>query len=70
MSSTTVYVKNIAGTTDDKEIRDFFSFCGKITSLDVQVEEKTKSATLTFGKLCHLPTRYAHPQNRGRCSQY
>lgn len=49
MSATTVYVKNISSQTEDKEIRDFFSFCGKITSLDVQAEGETKSATVTFG---------------------
>lgn len=26
MSATTVYVKNISAETEDKEIRDFFSF--------------------------------------------
>ncbi|KUI53048.1 Protein vip1 [Cytospora mali] len=50
MSATTVYVKNISAQTDDKEIRDFFSFCGKITSLDVQTEGATKSATVVFEK--------------------
>ncbi|KAK7744213.1 Protein vip1 [Cytospora paraplurivora] len=50
MSATTVYVKNISAHTDDKEIRDFFSFCGKITSLDVQSEGESKSATVVFEK--------------------
>lgn len=50
MSSTTVYVKNISSQTEDKEIRDFFSFCGKITSLDVTPEGEAKSATVTFGR--------------------
>lgn len=50
MSATTVYVKNISAQTDDKEIRDFFSFCGKITSLDVKTEGETKSATVVFEK--------------------
>ncbi|KAL8715177.1 MAG: hypothetical protein Q9220_001135 [cf. Caloplaca sp. 1 TL-2023] len=35
MSSTVVHVKNIAHQTSEKEVRDFFSFCGKITSLSV-----------------------------------
>ncbi|PSS03502.1 RNA recognition domain-containing protein [Coniella lustricola] len=48
--SSTVQVKNIAGQTQEKEIRDFFSFCGKITSLEVQEEGETKSATVTFEK--------------------
>lgn len=50
MSATTVHVKNISAHTDDKEIRDFFSFCGKITSLDVQSEGESKSATVVFEK--------------------
>jgi len=45
-----VHVKNISAQTDDKEVRDFFSFCGKITSLDVNNEGDTKSATVTFEK--------------------
>ncbi|KAK0617024.1 hypothetical protein B0T14DRAFT_538682 [Immersiella caudata] len=48
--ATTVNVKNIAAKTDDKEIKDFFSFCGKITSIDVTTEGETKSATVTFEK--------------------
>lgn len=48
--STTVHVKNIAPETDDKGIKDFFSFCGKITSIDVTNEGSTKSATVTFEK--------------------
>ncbi|KAK3384595.1 hypothetical protein B0T24DRAFT_92915 [Lasiosphaeria ovina] len=48
--ATTVYVKNIAAQTDDKEVKDFFSFCGKITSLDVTSEGGSKSATVTFEK--------------------
>lgn len=51
MSATTVHVKGISPQTEDKEIRDFFSFCGKITSLDVKTEGDTKSAEVTFGKL-------------------
>jgi len=48
--ATTVTVKNIASKTDDKEIKDFFSFCGKITSIDVTTEGESKSATVTFEK--------------------
>jgi len=48
--ATTVYVKNIASNTEDKEIRDFFSFCGKINSIDVTTEGATKSATVNFEK--------------------
>ncbi|KAK5661893.1 hypothetical protein OQA88_10002 [Cercophora sp. LCS_1] len=48
--ATTVYVSNIAPNTDDKEIKDFFSFCGKITSINVTPSETSKSATVTFEK--------------------
>jgi len=48
--SSTVYVKNVGGKTDDKEVRDFFSFCGKISSIDITTEGETKSATVTFEK--------------------
>ncbi|KAK4195757.1 hypothetical protein QBC40DRAFT_288591 [Triangularia verruculosa] len=48
--ATTVYVKNIASKTEDKEIKDFFSFCGKINSIDVTSEGETKSATVNFEK--------------------
>ncbi|KAL8912677.1 MAG: hypothetical protein Q9172_007459 [Xanthocarpia lactea] len=54
MSSTVVHVKNIASQTSEKEVRDFFSFCGKITSLSVtpasNAEDSTQSATVTFEK--------------------
>lgn len=48
--SNTVTVKNISAKTDDKEIRDFFAFCGKITDLQVNTEGETKSATVIFEK--------------------
>jgi len=53
MSATTVHVKNIAGKTDDKEVRDFFSFCGKITSIEVTPspsDPTLKTATVVFEK--------------------
>ncbi|KAE8453626.1 hypothetical protein EG329_009137 [Mollisiaceae sp. DMI_Dod_QoI] len=50
MSANTVHVKNISSQTSEKEIRDFFSFCGKITSLDVSKAEPTQNATVTFEK--------------------
>lgn len=47
----TVHVKNIAATTDDKEIKDFFSFCGKITEIKVTPSsDNTKEATVIFDK--------------------
>jgi hypothetical protein len=59
--ATTVYVKNIDSKTEDKEIRDFFSFCGKINSLDVTTEGETKSATVTFAT--ETAARTAHLLN-------
>ncbi|KAM0275093.1 hypothetical protein ACHAQH_007572 [Verticillium albo-atrum] len=50
MTANTVNVKNIASATDDKEIRDFFSFCGKITNLEVTPSGDEKEATVTFEK--------------------
>ncbi|KAL8650352.1 MAG: hypothetical protein Q9210_003876 [Variospora velana] len=54
MSSTVVHVKNIASQTSEKEVRDFFSFCGKITSLSVtpssDAADSPQSATVTFEK--------------------
>jgi RNA recognition motif-containing protein len=48
----TVHVKNISAQTEDKEIKDFFSFCGKITDIKVTpgADEKTKDASVTFEK--------------------
>lgn len=46
----TVTVKNISAKTEDKEIRDFFAFCGKIEDLQVVAEGETKSATVVFQK--------------------
>jgi len=52
--STTVHVEGIAAQTTDKEVRDFFSFCGKISNLSVKPtsgdSDSTKSATVTFEK--------------------
>lgn len=48
--ATTIRVKNIGAQTSDSEIKDFFSFCGKITSIDITKEESTKSATVVFEK--------------------
>jgi hypothetical protein len=46
-----VQVKNISSKTEDKEIKDFFAFCGKITDIKVQSEgADNKSATVTFEK--------------------
>lgn len=52
--STTVHVKGISSKTSEKEVKDFFSFCGKITSLSVtpssDAADAEKSATVTFEK--------------------
>ncbi|KAK5128431.1 hypothetical protein LTR85_003099 [Meristemomyces frigidus] len=52
--SSTVHVKGISSQTSEKEVRDFFSFCGKIQSLSVTPEsdssDSSKSATVTFEK--------------------
>jgi len=48
--STVVHVKGISSQTSEKEVRDFFSFCGKISDLSVTEEGDTKSAKVTFEK--------------------
>ncbi|KAJ5915981.1 hypothetical protein N7454_010888 [Penicillium verhagenii] len=54
MSGTTVHVSGIAPSTSEKDVRDFFSFCGKITSLSItptsSEAEAPKSASVTFEK--------------------
>jgi hypothetical protein len=50
MSANTVYVKNISAQTAEKEIKEFFSFCGKITTLTVKPEGETQTAEVTFEK--------------------
>ncbi|KAH8690812.1 putative actin cytoskeleton protein [Talaromyces proteolyticus] len=52
--SNVVHVKGIAPTTTEKEVHDFFSFCGKISNLSLTPEsgeaDAKKSATVTFEK--------------------
>jgi len=48
--SNTVHVENISSQTSEKEVRDFFSFCGKISSLSVTPTATAQSATVTFEK--------------------
>jgi len=50
MTSNTVYVKNISAQTSEKEIKEFFSFCGKITAIDIKEAGETKEAAVTFEK--------------------
>ncbi|KAE8380680.1 hypothetical protein BDV26DRAFT_256799 [Aspergillus bertholletiae] len=53
-SRSTVHVSGIAPTTSEKEVQDFFSFCGKITAISVTPvsgePDAPKSATVTFEK--------------------
>lgn len=52
--STTVHVKGISHETTEKEVKDFFSFCGKITNLSITPvsgdANSEKSASVTFEK--------------------
>ncbi|KAL4750367.1 hypothetical protein BDW72DRAFT_176066 [Aspergillus terricola var. indicus] len=51
---TTVHVSNIDPSTSEKEVQDFFSFCGKIVNISVTPTSgepgSLKSATVTFEK--------------------
>ncbi|CEF76693.1 hypothetical protein SNK03_004634 [Fusarium graminearum] len=49
-ANSTINVKNIAPATSDSEIKDFFSFCGKIQDLKVSQDGETKSAEVIFEK--------------------
>jgi len=52
--SSVVHVSGIDAKTSEKDIRDFFSFCGKISNLSIDESKAeatpTKSATVTFEK--------------------
>ncbi|RFU24269.1 hypothetical protein B7463_g12068, partial [Scytalidium lignicola] len=50
MSANTVHVKNISTQTSEKEVRDFFSFCGKISNLEITTAGETQNATVSFEK--------------------
>jgi hypothetical protein len=50
MTANTVYVKNISGETSEKEIKDFFSFCGKIADIKVTSAGATQDAEVVFEK--------------------
>lgn len=56
MANSTVNVSNIAAATGDSEIRDFFSFCGKISDINVTPEGETKKAEVTFEKETAMKT--------------
>ncbi|RPA92622.1 hypothetical protein L873DRAFT_1817400 [Choiromyces venosus 120613-1] len=44
---TTVHVSNISHNTSEQEVRDFFSFCGKITNLILTPSSSGSNATLS-----------------------
>lgn len=52
--STTVHVRGISHETSEKEVKDFFSFCGKITNLSItpasDAADSPKQASVTFEK--------------------
>ncbi|EHL03209.1 putative protein vip1 [Glarea lozoyensis 74030] len=50
MSAATVYVTNISSQTSEKEVKDFFSFCGKISNIEITSTGETQKATVTFEK--------------------
>jgi len=50
MSANVVHVKNISKSTSEKEVKDFFSFCGKIASIEITPSGETQNATVTFEK--------------------
>ena len=47
---TTVHVKNISSQTTEAQVKDFFSFCGKISNLSVSKDGDSQSAAVTFEK--------------------
>lgn len=55
--ASTVNVENISTKTSEDEIKSFFSFCGKIQSLNVKpTGEDTQSASVTFEKTAAAKT--------------
>jgi RNA recognition motif. (a.k.a. RRM, RBD, or RNP domain) len=49
-SQNNVYVKSISPQTSEKEIKEFFSFCGKITDIKVEKTGDSQEAVVTFEK--------------------
>jgi hypothetical protein len=47
-SLNTIQISNISSETSDEELRNFFSFCGKIDHLSVDTNASPKSATIRF----------------------
>ena len=48
--ATTVHVKNISLQTSEAQVKDFFSFCGKISHLSISKDGDAQSAAVTFEK--------------------
>ncbi|KAF8466375.1 hypothetical protein BDZ91DRAFT_725287 [Kalaharituber pfeilii] len=67
-STTTVHVSNISPITTEDELRDFFSFCGKIAKLSLSrtssEPEATQSATVTFERSSAASTALLLDQTR------
>merc|ERR1711939_611963 len=63
--STTVHVKGISHETTEKEVKDFFSFCGKINSISVTPESDAPDAQISSPRFhCKHPRRCRF---QGRC---
>ncbi|KAF1953642.1 actin cytoskeleton protein-like protein, partial [Byssothecium circinans] len=55
--ASTVHVENISSKTTEDEIKSFFSFCGKISSISVTpTDADTQSASVTFEKTAAAKT--------------
>ncbi|PLN81376.1 putative actin cytoskeleton protein [Aspergillus taichungensis] len=58
--ASTVHVSGISAQTTDSEVQEFFSFCGKITSISVtpvsSEKDSAKSASVTFEKAAAAKT--------------
>jgi len=50
MSTYAVQVSGIAPTTTEQQLHEFFTFCGKITSIDSNDKSEPKNATIHFEK--------------------
>lgn len=48
--ATTVHVKNISPQTSEAQVKDFFSFCGKISNISVSKDGDAQSSAVTFEK--------------------
>lgn len=68
MSSNIVHVSNIAPNTTEKEVTDFFSFCGHISNISLSKTSgepnATQSATVTFERASAAKTALLLDQTR------